>query len=87
MVKQKSREVSDHVDSFLGIFVTGKTENKSIMMSCPSKIADMIADLEKASGGKSIHTLRAMSSDTKSSSKVSKEIIAYVTNWWANVSI
>jgi hypothetical protein len=84
----KQCEVSDRVESFLGILVTGNTENGEIMLSVPSKIEKLIDEVNIAIGGGKLGTKSVLSEDAINEKKkfnASSELQNYVKEKFAHI--
>lgn len=73
----KECQWDDHVESFLGINVTGRTEDGFIQLSVPHKIDGLIKDVETAIEGK-VYTLKQLSNTFQCASKDNSRLWNYV---------
>ena len=78
-INGKLKEVTceKFVDSFLGILVTGRTENGSITLSVPGKINDLVKETETATGTK-LHSIKLLSAPDKDSKPKSGKLYDHV---------
>jgi len=77
-------DVSDNVESFLGILVTGKCADGRIVLSCPSKIKEMIAEIEKDTDT-TMHTLQSLSEESRNSAKLVSPLRDYIETHFARL--